>query len=71
MDVLNAHAGMFFFDTAEGINELTVMISSHVTFCVDSVVPTKKVIRYLSIKARNLCLSVYVCLKYLCRSGSD
>ena len=26
---------------------------------------------YLSIKARNLCLSVCVCLKYLCRSGSD
>ena len=25
---------------------------------------------YLSIKARNLCVSVY-CLKYLCRSGSD
>ena len=25
----------------------------------------------LSIKARTLCLSVCVCLKYLCRSGSD
>ena len=35
-----------FFDTVEDINELTDLISSYVMFCMDSVVPTKKVIRY-------------------------
>lgn len=44
--VLKVQAGMFFFDTVEDINELIDAISSYVTFCVDLVVPTKKVIWY-------------------------
>ena len=32
-----------FYDTCENLNELVDVISSYISFCVDSVIPTKQI----------------------------